>query len=351
MSYSSVSKCRFYIDTLLWYQSVGLGKPRHESGEKIFDLNPAIRGSSYLDPNNEDVPSYFYDHIGTRIEKLNYMAVLGHDLEFDPAYSPGFRAFFKHTDGSETFLNQPGFGGINITESVNLEMNQFPNPYGWMFYVEKPGYSIARFEDTGPLVNLQQLTVDMKDQSPETKIGAFSLGQTYTTPHSPDLKLTLSFETGTKTIETKSGASLSNTMWRPPMWGNLAAWEIYESYAYQKLARSSRRIWDLSFSFLAKSDTFPKYNSLTTYGTSDSDDNDPDQYTLVGSEHEGADGERVGDFYTIVWNRIGNNLPFIFQPDTEENIFAICKIANNTLKLTQVAFGVYNVKLKIREVW
>ena len=140
-------------------------------------------------------------------------------------------------------------------------------------------------------------------------------------------------------------------MWRPPMWGGLAAWEIEHYFGYQKLARSSRRIWDLSFSFLAKADTFPKYNSLSTYGTSDSADNDPNQYTLAGSEHEGADGEKVGDFYSVVWNRVGNNLPFIFQPDTEEHIYAICKIDHNSLKLTQVAFGVYNVKLKIREVW
>ena len=345
MSYSSVSKCRFYIDTFLWYQSVGLGTPRHESGEKIFDLNPAVRGSSYVDPSGALDPSYIYD-IGTRIEKLNYMAVLGHDLG-----PPGFRAEFLHTDGNETSLSVPGSGGIEITESVNLEMAQADDPWGWIFSAEKKGYSIARFDDIGPLVNLQQFTVEMPDQSATTKIGAFSLGQTYTTPHSPDLKLTLSFETGTKTIETKSGASLSNTMWRPPMWGGLAAWEIEHYFGYQKLARSSRRIWDLSFSFLAKADTLPKYNSLSTYGTSDSADNDPNQYTLAGSEHEGADGEKVGDFYSVVWNRVGNNLPFIFQPDTEENIFAICKIANNTLKLTQVAFGVYNVKLKIREVW
>ena len=48
------------------------------------------------------------------------------------------------------------------------------------------------------------------------------------------------------------------------------------------------------------------------------------------------------------------NLPFIFQPDSNNNNpdqFAICKFDMKEFKFEQVANGVYNVKLKIREVW
>ena len=50
----------------------------------------------------------------------------------------------------------------------------------------------------------------------------------------------------------------------------------------------------------------------------------------------------------------GGQLPFIFQPDKDNNNpdqFAIAKFDMKSFKFEQVANGVYNVKLKIREVW
>ena len=57
-------------------------------------------------------------------------------------------------------------------------------------------------------------------------------------------------------------------------------------------------------------------------------------------------------FYTQVIHKLnGGQSAFIFQPDVNDNTnFAICKFASG-FKFDQVANGVYNVKLKIREVW
>ena len=61
------------------------------------------------------------------------------------------------------------------------------------------------------------------------------------------------------------------------------------------------------------------------------------------------------DFFSAVWNKtLGNALPFIFQPDnTNANLdqFAICKFVGDSLTYNQVANNVYNIKLKIEEVW
>ena len=179
-------------------------------------------------------------------------------------------------------------------------------------------------------------------------IGSVLFGTYFDLPHSPDLSLTLEYQTGTKTIETRGGASLSNTMWRPPMWGDtLGAWELNDpsnETTGQALAHSSRRVWNLSFSYLDKKSTFPKYNALNRYanneGLSESDLLLTNDETLLDSD----------DFFSRVFNIVGTSLPFIFQPDKDTFEFAICKFENR-FSFAQVANGAYNAKLKIREVW
>ena len=59
-------------------------------------------------------------------------------------------------------------------------------------------------------------------------------------------------------------------------------------------------------------------------------------------------------FHAQVLNKIGNGQRFIFQPDNTNNNpdqFAICQLDQDSLKIKQVANGLYNIKLKIREVW
>ena len=51
---------------------------------------------------------------------------------------------------------------------------------------------------------------------------------------------------------------------------------------------------------------------------------------------------------------MGGALPFIFQPDSNNNSpdqFAICEIDQDSISFELVANSVYNVSLKIREVW
>ena len=60
-------------------------------------------------------------------------------------------------------------------------------------------------------------------------------------------------------------------------------------------------------------------------------------------------------FMGQVWNKtLGGALPFIFQPDKDNSNpdqFCFAKFDMNSLKVTQKAFKVYDVNLKIREVW
>ena len=59
-------------------------------------------------------------------------------------------------------------------------------------------------------------------------------------------------------------------------------------------------------------------------------------------------------FHAKVLNFVGNGQKFIFQSDNTSNNpsdFAICQLDQNSLKIDQVANKVYNISLKIREVW
>ena len=68
-----------------------------------------------------------------------------------------------------------------------------------------------------------------------------------------------------------------------------------------------------------------------------------------------TDIRRDSSFMGVVMEKtIGGSLPFIFQPDGNNNSpdqFAICMIEKDSFSFEQVANGVYDISLKIREVW
>jgi len=198
--------------------------------------------------------------------------------------------------------------------------------------------------------------------------GSIVMGTYYDMPHSPDLSLTMTREYGgIKTMETKGGASLSNSFYNgSPKWGSLGAWELSSgTTSNQALSRSGRRVWNLSFSYLDDGDVFGSNQLLLTQGEAEG-------YEPVYTT-EGYSGELIGTeafqqnllthdnfFSQVIHKTNGGQLPFIFQPDGGGGVagqgnfnpdqFAICKF-DSGFKFEQVANGVYNMKLKIREVW
>ena len=61
------------------------------------------------------------------------------------------------------------------------------------------------------------------------------------------------------------------------------------------------------------------------------------------------------NFFSQVWYKtFGGTLPFIFQPDKNNNNpdqFAICRFKDDSLKATQTAFNVYDISLTIEETY
>lgn len=321
MSYQSVSKCRFFIDHALWFKAT--------NSWGSFEISDQVKELGTLNPANQ----YSYEDLYVKIPNYppaNYIAFLGHDME---------RVYprFEHTDGTTTepeevepVINAGGYGGL----------------------AEYAGYSIQTFtEDDGHPIITGVCTSG-------TRIGAVSIGSTYTMSHSPDMEINLEYNySGVKNIRTKGGSDLSNSFYSgPPNWGALGAWELGYVNPFtgiipnQNLARSGRKIYSLSFSFIKDEDTFGSNQKLSNYmepGTTGVNASDLDttdfQYNLLTEE----------SFFTSVVNRVqGSRLPFIFQPDKDDNNnFIIGKFQNKSFKFTQVSHTVWNFSCKIVESW
>tara|TARA_R100000152_G_C6781873_1_gene217449 strand:- start:8062 stop:8568 length:507 start_codon:yes stop_codon:yes gene_type:complete len=162
---------------------------------------------------------------------------------------------------------------------------------------------------------------------------------------------------GTKTMETRGGATLSNRYWtKQPNWANgNPAWSLISgTETFSPFASSGRRIWDLSFSYLDKEDVFPAISTLSWNGF------DETFIATLGTSGNTRDYAFMNSnanrnfFSDVIHKTNGGTLPFVFQADSSNanpDQFAICMFDQDSFQFKQVANSVYNIKLKIREVW
>ena len=327
MAYQNVGKPRFYINTLEWlslnwkdtiitdaYRTLPVIPKNH--------FLPSGTSNAYTEP--VDIPDNIFTDKG-------FVAILGHNYQ----NIGGGEAHIKLSDGNWI----EGSGDIRI----NCESNNL---------VSYNGFSIRSF-DLSNAINFIQLHTNQYDDN--ISFGSVIIGDYYDMPHSPDLQLTMKREyKGIKTIETKGGSTLSNNMWKTPMWGDRNAWEVWDATQELQnqttLGRSGRRIWTLNFSYLDNSDVFGS-NQLLNKSTGNITGLDSDDYTNSNHNFNLLTDD---NFYSQVIHKTnGGQLPFIFQPDSSSasyDNFAICKLDNN-FQFDQVANNVYNINLTIREVW
>ena len=359
MAYSNIGTPRFYCDIFSLYSALGLGgettgyTPETYAGDSnVFNLNPS---NQYLSEAVINQQHEFVYQFTTPMHNIHYVAILGHNLGIIGEDGGSFWQQFR--DGTNPL--EFGFQG-----TPNMEVN-----YPSIGKIEYHGFSIRTFTDGGGDTEADIDNIRFYSSLPNDrvlKIGCISMGSIYTMPHSPDLKLTMTREMdGVKRIRTRGGSDLIKHQYtKPPLWGSDAApWELYTTTpAKQKLSRVGRRVWDLSFTQLQGSSVFPMLSSLTPYESvsdegavySSSHIIEDDVVVPETDWHEGETLLDSDNFYSQVIHKTnGGQLPFIFQPDSSDNNmsgFAICKL-DKEFKFEQVANGVYNVKLKIREVW
>ena len=335
MAYQNVGTPRFYINVGEWLLSTGAAvyAPAWDEDPNIFStlpVNPTLQSST---AQTTEIIIMFSMAIPTVVgeKEQGFVAVLGHEYVYES--SPYMFQIFRTADPDYSKTN--GF-----TEVINGNWSSTD------VAPEYAGFSILEIEESA--------IYGVYLEYPVPRIGSIILGSYYDMPHSPDLSLTLSREMeGANRIRTKGGFDLVQHKYiRPPNWGQLGAWELgVDTINKQYLQKSGRRIWDLSFSYLQDSDIFPDVSSLRNYETISPNGD------VWNNSMDITDNTLLEEntFYSQVIHKTnGGQLPFIFQPDNSNSNpdqFAICKFDQSSFQFKQVANGVYNVKLKIREVW
>ena len=198
-----------------------------------------------------------------------------------------------------------------------------------------PGFSIAN------------LSAALTEITTVGDVGSILIGIYYDFPHSPDMNLSLEYSyEGIKETTTKGGATLTNAFYtKPPKWTDtLGAWELGGEPKY---AKSGRRVWSLSWSYLSDSSVFPDnaglVNETSTTDTTDSGETD---LTLFKDD----------SFQRVIALTNGGQIPFLFQSNTtsgsvKPDSFAIAKFDMKSFKFSQVSMNTYNCKIRIKEVW
>ena len=375
MAYQNVGTPRFFIDNYMYLRALGLDPEAYiNETEDINNLNNETfktvldnENAFILSPETAKILPRETGHslrwfipCGEMIRSMDfsgnmkwYGAILNHNFgdcnvtlhwsQFSGAIESETNTYSAHDSNYNTILNIDSYSeqqnGSSIWFSDNVPTDE--RFTGFRLYGDTIG-------DETSLINLQ--------------VGAVSMGVMYTMPHSVDLDLSMQIEfDGYEEIETLGGSTLTNIKQTgAPVWSNSGQYnspfsvgEFSNNRYLDGAKRNGRRTWNLKFSFVSDTDLFSSnyMNTMhmeTTSGYDDSDKNtngDSFEYNMFTDD----------SFVAQVWNKtLGGALPFIFQPDSNNNNpdqFCIAKFDMDTLSVKQTSFRTYSISIKIIEVW
>ena len=394
MAYQNVGRPRFFIDNYQYLRALGLDPLSYLENEQndyednynrinyvlenpsAFTLNPTnYKTFSNVFEESPDDLMRFYIPCGNLISKMDfsgnmkwYTAILNHNF----------------------YSNEINLQNMMFMSTFNYNAN--------LDYVDENHTGILNYDDAGvgsqvtyQITCYDGSTIVYSDNVPtsarftgfelkrpfsgfDVRIGAISTGVMYTMPHSPDLNLKMSIENdGYKSVTTSGGSTLTNIKYTgSPNWINIddqekatsmppfsirgsgsnSSWGDPWDHDHVSLKRNGRRTWEMKFSLMSDKDLFPSnFGSYShTENTSNYDASDID--TDSNFEHNMFTDD---SFIAQVWNKTcGGALPFIFQPNSENDNpdqFYMARFDQDTLEITQTAHQVYDISVKITEVW
>jgi hypothetical protein len=313
MAYQNVGTPRFWINEIAYRNAIGANWISSASQDtlehkNIYQLNP-----THQNDFNGGVSSLYL------WTQLDYVMLLGH----------------KFNTNSCSIKIEDENGLVTLTNTKNIINDNVPSFDGWSYTMWETIY--------GQHGDGNRLDITFANSS---SIGSICVGKTFDMGHAADLSLSLTYNyDGIKKYTTRGGATLSSAEYTgPAKWGSRAAWELGTA----GIERTGRRMWTMSFSYLDANELMPKLFSHSNIESSYYD------YANTSADTLG-DVAGVGDFYSsVITKTMGGHLPFIFQPDNtndDPDQFAICRFDMKAFSYEQVSHNVYDMKLKIVEVW
>ena len=166
---------------------------------------------------------------------------------------------------------------------------------------------------------------------------------------------------GYKSTATLGGSTLTNiTYTGAPNWVNggkymnqFGVGEYYDNSYLDGAKQNGRKSWSLKFSYISDTDLFSSNPKASSYIDPSVDTSNYASGDIAADTSYAYNIDTDDSFYAQVWNKtLGGALPFIFQPDSNDrDDFYICKFDQDSLKISQSAFKVYDIAVKIIEVW
>ena len=365
---------RFYVDIPTFLHATGqLGWDDSNGGAELLYMNCANANFAEIEQN-------LMFQIGNRTDNtpktsfpVNFCALLNHNLASDS--NPFELLTYKgvsENDGNNEDISTPN------TNVLNFDSN--PPQYN--------GTSIWTFGDENGINDYWRgfaIVYDGFDDYPH-QLGSLVVGKYWDAPYSPDLNLTMSrrFD-GIKKQKTIGGKTLANIYYDGP-----TEWTMNHRYdgtykyppfeldgtdpsndemlmalrAKSGLGRKGLRSWKLTFSYIPDDDMWMAYENSSLAPFRELTINVGDTHTVTGDSVVPSDGgETVADYFqpnpmladdsfNFVWNcTLGGTLPFIFQPDSTIDDYAICRFEQNSFKFRQQAPDLYEISVKIVETW
>tara|TARA_Y100001963_G_scaffold34625_1_gene48213 strand:+ start:223 stop:1239 length:1017 start_codon:yes stop_codon:yes gene_type:complete len=338
MAYQKTGTPRFYIDIFSYLNSIG-----QQYGEgynkELFTLEPNNQKLFTANSNNEAI----------NIE-------LGHKIKDILNSSNLYLGFLNHS-----FAKADIFQLVNFDFDLNSVLNS--ESQGKSTSINENGCSIITMDYEGSTTTSLRFNLySVNDNGTEipVNLGCISFGSYYDMPHSPELDITMEIEfDGFDTVKTLGGATMTNVRYAgSPWWYDVDAnkvepWAVGDSTAITK--RNGRRTWSMKFSYLDQKNLLSSNYMSNHYMENNSGYDSDDLGTNENDEQQfyfNIDND--DSFVSQVLNKVGNGQRFIFQPDNTANNpsdFAIAMLDQDSLQIKQVANGVYDISLKITEVW
>ena len=328
MARRTIQTCRFYADVLQYLKI--LGYYDGSDTPDVWNMNPSsmseydLSGQTNFDFNLKN-PSKELDELLTNVPQSSstgvYGAVLGHTLK-----------------NSLMAVETDNFTFEDVAEISNYSS----------LAAEYNGYSIWDIQNCGAEENIDKILFKVLSNQ-TSKIGAISFGRWFEPSHSPDLSVRLVSEyDGITNQTTVGGNSITNVNHLgQPHWGDLPAWtlEKKEGHDYKLGADTDRKVWQLSFSYIADDNLLSKSNN-------------PNKFFTVTDNTYVFDSS-LSSFFRLTLN---GSLPFIFCPNSagsnptsdegdKDLEFALCKLDQDSLTFRQVASQTWNVSMTVMEVW
>ena len=371
--YGKVGTPRVYVDYIQYARAIGyvFEYSRHNINGDIplaLDLNPA-NINDYIISDDDDSGSVGAAGFGVRFKNhddidnnqfslflntVNYFGILGHKISTETTVGSngvGVNIYNNVPQMQSADYNNSSASSIvgNITDpGVGYNLYSIDTPFSLGFASEFKFYVYNNFSDVSGDWSANDTI----------RIGSFTIGRYFDFPFSPDLnvKMNTSYD-GIKRNRTVGGSDITNiTYYKAPQWGDLPAWQHIETddyddpndvFAYENYSQVSsngRRAWQIKFSYIDKTDMFPKSFDGNLVG---------EYLSALGSFDNPVIGAKIKDNFlnSFLALSLGGSLKFIFQPDKTKKDFCMCVLDQSGASITQSSPGMYDVSLTFVETW